>query len=411
MRCVNLDWVEFYCSENPSVSPCDADYFRNHGYSVNERDYGTRQYEQMFTVLDKDGLGFVEVRRKPVSGQMADRVRGIFSPFSCHIKLCNRYCYADNAMRLFCDFLHLHHYTIERIFRLDICLDFEKFDSGDDPKNFLRRYMKGRYTKINQGHVSAHGNDTWDAREWHSLSWGAKKSMVSTKFYCKTIELRECKDKPYIRYAWQRAGLVDDYVELTKKRADGTTYKPEIWRVEFSISSSARGWFVIEDCSGNKTRTLQREHMPASYNTKKDQLQAFEQLCRHYFHFKVYEEGVRKDRCKDKVLFKFDEDSQTYVLDRLLTDKPTDKSLDALLKRLRTYMVVTRDEDARTACRSLIDHIEREKIQGSMANPYDATELVLLQQLVGYHIKHPTVPIEETKDYINALLNLEDELF
>ena len=100
-RCINLDWVEFYCLESVEEFPCDAEYFRRHGYCVYERDYGTRQYEQMFTVLDEHDLGFVEIRRKPVSGMLADRVRGIFSPYSCHIKLCNRYCYADNAMTRF----------------------------------------------------------------------------------------------------------------------------------------------------------------------------------------------------------------------------------------------------------------------------------------------------------------------
>lgn len=410
-RCINLDWVEFYCLESVEEFPCDADYFRRHGYCVYERDYGTRQYEQMFTVLDDHDLGFVEIRRKPVSGMLADRVRGIFSPYSCHIKLCNRYCYADNAMTLFCDFLAKHGYRFQRIFRLDLCLDFEKFDSGDDPNDFLRRYMKGKFTKINQAHVGAHGDDTWSERKWHSLAWGSQKSMVSTKFYNKTIELKQVKDKPYIRYAWFKAGLVEDYMALTKTGSNGKQYTPDIWRVEFSIKSAARGWYRVEDCNGKHTKTLAMEHYPATYSSKEDQLKAFEQLCRHYFHFKYYEEGVRKDRCKDKVLFKFDNTNETYVLDRLLTDKPSDKSAQALLKRLKTYRNTTIDQRSRQACDVLIASLERDLIRGSMSNPYDATELTILQQLVSYHTRHPEVSVDNAREFIEELTKLEQHLF
>ena len=67
-RCVNIDWLEVYCLEDRHEYPCDAEYFRRHGYLVQERDYGTRQYNQMFTILDKWGNPMIEVRRDPPSG-------------------------------------------------------------------------------------------------------------------------------------------------------------------------------------------------------------------------------------------------------------------------------------------------------------------------------------------------------
>lgn len=77
-RCVNLDWVEVYCLESGKNFPHDANYFRECGYFVREREYGTRQYNQMFTILDENDLGFIEVRRDPVSGTMASKNTGIF---------------------------------------------------------------------------------------------------------------------------------------------------------------------------------------------------------------------------------------------------------------------------------------------------------------------------------------------
>ena len=42
-------------------------------------------------------------------------------------------------------------YEIHHIARVDICMDFEKFDYGDLPRDFMRRFMENRYSKINQG--------------------------------------------------------------------------------------------------------------------------------------------------------------------------------------------------------------------------------------------------------------------
>ena len=46
----------------------NAEYFRNQGYVVIERDYGTRVYSEMFTIEDEHGQPFIEVRRNPQSG-------------------------------------------------------------------------------------------------------------------------------------------------------------------------------------------------------------------------------------------------------------------------------------------------------------------------------------------------------
>lgn len=408
-RCINLDWVEFYCLESPSNFPCDAAYFRNKGYSVHERDYGTRQYEQMFTVCDQHGNGFVEIRRKPVSGTMAERVKGIFSEYSCHIKLVNRYCYAENAMIMFSEFLLQHEYDVQRIFRLDIALDFEKFDFGDEPKEFLRRYMAGKYTKINQSNVSAHGKDTWESRDWNSVSWGSPTSMVSAKFYCKTQELREAKDKPYIRYAWFKAGLVDDWHNLTKGQGD-SMYKPDIWRVEFSIRSSARGWYRVEDCNGKKTRTMMKQHYPAEYCTREQLLQAFFNLQYCYFHFKKYIPGVRKDRCEDKKLFDFGK-REVYRIDRLLTDTPKDSKLDALIVRLEQYKATHPFPVVVKACNDLIDDI-RKQISVNAVTPYDATEVRIMQELIGRRIKeNPKKPFNEDLADVRAQFALVEALF
>lgn len=381
-RCINLDWLEVYCQEAPDRSPCDAEYYRRAGYDVREREYGTRQYKQMFTILDKDRMPFCEIRREPVSKEEGGL--GMFSPLACHIRLSNRYCYHDNAIGLLSDFLLQHGYAIERLYRLDLALDFERFDGGDDPNDFLRRYMNGRYTKINQARIAAHGLDDWNQRRWNSISWGSPSSMVSTKFYNKSQELHEAKDKPYIRYAWYKAGLIDDWVECTKKREDETVYQPTIWRVEFSIKSSARSWFRVENNNGRKMRIEHKPHDLGVYATKEQQLKAFAMLAYHYFHFKHYEEGIRKDRCRDKLTFDF-QYNDVYTLDRLLSDTPRSSAIDRLLHRLEEYKLTHPVQPIQEACNTLIEDLRTRAIRNATATG-TTSETKLLQLLLSQRL-------------------------
>lgn len=412
-RCINIDWLEVYCVEDFDLYPCNADFFRSHSYHVQERDYGTRQYREMFTILDEYQQKFIEIRRNPVAAEDSHST-GIFDPCSCHIRLSNRYCYHPQAVQILIDFLDRFRYTIKHIYRLDICYDFERFDKGDDPAKFLERYLQGRYSKINQGNISAHGKDRWEGRVWNSVSWGAPSSMVGTKMYCKTLELLEAKDKPYIRYAWQCAGLVDNWLTLSKKKADGTEYTPVIWRVEFSIRSKARHWLIIEDNHSRKTKRIAKPHDLLCYVEHKDLLEAFAMLAHHYFYFKKYQEGVRKDRCEDKILFEFNLDHKPYVLDRLMSEAPKDSSVNSLLRKLEEYRLLHTMGDASQihACDVLIAAIKQLNIRHDLPDFFDKNEATLLQMLINERIKqNPKEPLQDSIDKLQSFFEIQDNLF
>lgn len=405
-RCINLDWLECYCMESVTNFPCNAAFFCAKGWQVTERDYGTRQYKEMFTLHDREGLPFIEIRRNPVSAEEDSRNRGIFSEFSCHIRLVNRYCYHNQAIKLFTDFCHMYEYDIRRIFRLDLCLDFELFDKGDEPHKFLLRYLAGRYSKINQANWKGAGHDRWAGRDCNSISWGSPKSMVSTKFYNKTLELKEVKDKPYIRYAWLKSGLIDN-IDGTKKKEDGTTYSPEIWRVEFSIRGNAHAWYKIEDCNGNKIKKEVRQHALGDYMTKLQQLEAFAYLAHHYFHFKKYEADKRKDRCEDKILFDFGLNHDPYKLDVLLTDNKPNNQWDALVKRLQIYAIANPSQ-AKHA-NAIIDAVKRSKLISLIPGDFNKEAIQLLQLLMQERTaQNPKEPLEDT---LARLKDIQGDLF
>lgn len=400
-RCINLDWLEVYALEDPNQFPCDADYFRQRGWRVEEREYGTRTYRQMFTIYDQRDEPLIEVRRWPYSNTSKDG--GLFPEESCHIRLHNRTCYLDNPIAILRDFMTRYNYSLISIYRIDICLDFEKFDSNDDPSKFIVRYMQGKYSKVNQANIAAHGVDLWAGRSWNSLSWGKRKSMVSTKMYCKTLELEQEKDKPYIWYSWFQCGLIDDLVSHIKAGEDGKPYKPAIWRVEFSIKSTAKKVFVIDSDTGKRKQQVMA-HTLNQYDTKPKLLFMFQSLARHYFHFKHYEADKRKDRCEDKVLFQFKPTDTYFKIDRNASHKSLAKPSSRLLSLLQQFKMTHLAPRIQDACATLIDALQSEVIRLNMANDMTATDVEMLRALINYRMRHPDETITQAQQAIAQII-------
>lgn len=432
-RCINIDWLEVHCLE-PFDAPRTPEFFQRIGWDVSVRPYGTRFYTQMFTLLFPDGERFLEIRRAPSSSNSKSAAQ-FFEPNSVSIRLCNRTCYFKGCAKMMQEFIDQYGFEFRRISRIDIALDFEKFDSGDDPQKFLHRFMKGRYSKINQCNIRAYGKDMWDGRFWNSISWGSPKSQIGTKFYCKSQEIREAKDKPYIRQAWASAGLVDDFIQLTKKDEKGVYYSPSIWRVEFSIQSSVKRWFTMfHDELGNPCKQSVPNILPY-YFTDTQLLNIYASLVAHYFHFKVVEEKKRpslalqsirkemewnnrerdlqrKDRCQDKVLFKFTEQDTFYKIEKVATERPKDRAVQLLINRLKAYRETHFDTAIRKAVDVLIDQLHEELLRKSAVRPYDADEVGILRQLIALRISnHGANPLEVDKETAQQLWQIERDLW
>lgn len=385
LRCVNIDWLEVYVEESNNRFPCNADYFREAGYMVKERDYGTRQYAEMFVILDEHDVPIIEVRRNPKAGESS--FSGL-NPLSSHIRLTNYACYQDGCVQMLRDFLLKHDYTFKRIFRIDICYDFEKFDTGDLPARFARRYVTKKYTKINQCRVAAYGADNWSSFDWETLSWGSRSSMVSTKLYNKTKELASHGwDKTYIVWDWFTCGLLTDPVNRLNVDADGHTYQPDIWRIEFSLKSSVDNWIVIENQSGKRPRKTAVRHTLSMFDSRDKLWQRFEDLAQHYFRFKVYQKGTRKDRCPDKQLFYFNMNRPVWKAGPLPQPAKQNRDDDILWKRLQMYALKHSDPKLREACEIVLHALKDEETRriAPLRNMMERTALqkTIAQKMAG----------------------------
>lgn len=405
VRCVNLDWVEVHARE-PIGHPRDALYYINQGYNVRVRDYGTRVYRQMFTIMASMDEPLLEIRRDPASQGLT----GIHDTNECHIRLSNRTCYFDNAAFLLSQFLEKHGYTDIRISRIDLCLDFVRFDKGDDPAAFVRRYFKHRYAKINQGRISGHGEDTWSGQEWNSLSWGSKTSAVTTKLYNKTLELYDAKldkfKKPYIREAWFRCGMIDDIQRVTKEGE-----RVNVWRVEFSLRSAVKNWIPIE-LDGVSHRYQSLRNTLDVYDGRDKILVMFASLANHYFHFKKYVEGKRKDRCEDKILFDFSCVQLTYKIGKPDTALGSGQSFVArynrLIEKIKAYQETHYGAELHKACDILIQSITEENLRSDLANPWSREELQFLRELIRVRTTDKSLTYDAAVSEVKKLLNITD---
>lgn len=397
----------------PSGDPHDADYFRHVGLIVSERDYGTRVYKEMFTVNDVHGNPFVEVRRAPYSTGYG----GIHAVEECHLRLVNAACYLDNAAAMMQNFIDTYGYTINRISRVDICLDFERFDEGDDPAVFLSRYLRQVYSKINQGNITAHGADRWNGQVWNSVSWGSPTSAIGTKFYNKTMELYDPATgtyrKPHIRYAWLKCGLIDDFHKVMKQGKDGW-YTPQIWRVEFSIRSSVKKWFAIE-LNGEEKHYQSIRNTLDMYDCREKLLTLFASLQQHYFHFKHFQKEQRKDRCPDKVLFRWNQPQVTYKVGRddtsmiLGEGHKQQRPFDTLIRKLKEYQLHHTAKDITDACQVIIRAIEGDYLRSDLRNPFSYTELMQLQRALSMKAAGTDTDVVVLMQEVKNILKLNDK--
>lgn len=418
-RCVNLDWLEVAVLE-PATIPHDADFFRSCGWIVIEREYGTRVWGQMFTLEGSDHLPFIEVRREPKST--------IIAPNVAHLRFVNRVCYFPNATQIMQEFIQRYEYEFHHITRVDICLDLERFDYGDYPKDFMRRFMEGRYSKINQANISAHGSDEWAGRVWNSLSWGSPSSDIGTKFYNKTLELYDPVTKqygkPYIRQAWLESGLVDDATAVTKTKPNGEVYTPDIWRIEFSIRSSVKNWFVI-NLDGKAKKKQSIRNTLDMYDSREKIMILFASLSEHYFHFKYlikrysfYKDGksdgnaLRKDRCPDKLLFRWKDNSFIYKVakESVATSEKIDTSLARLLSQLKRFRETTHDAAVRNSAQVIIEYLEYRISHFDQTNPINRHDMKVLQNALRQHLQTPWVDPAILLRMAREEMHLRDEI-
>lgn len=248
--CISVDWLQVYCKNNLSAVP-EKGYADMREFTTKKTDRVTPLWTEVYTVY-MGNMEVAEYCRFPRSSAMDAK--------GCTIKLHNRVLYSAQfikVLRAIIDFLGVDYVGVTR---LDLCYDCNFLSNHRSVHDFLFQYFV--HAPYCSGHIIRNGSrkiqvnatrTTHGATTISAMRWGSKSSSVGVYCYNKSLELLEVHDKPWIRDAWEQAGLVNDYDSVgwaslddrDKQKCidDGRTngyLKTSVWRFEISIKSEGR---------------------------------------------------------------------------------------------------------------------------------------------------------------------------
>ena len=253
---ISLDWMQYYCERSMNEIP--ATFATTKGkYEVEKQSYSTNLWLDVYIIKHR-GREFATLCMNPRNSGMPER--------GCTLKLANRVLYSHEWLqesKLIMAELGLRYKGITRV---DVAYDCNVLAGGRSVPSFLMQYFS--HAPYCEGHIIRSGsrkvtiNATRSNKgsvEISAMRWGSKGSDIGAYCYNKSLELREVKDKPWIRETWEKAGLIDafneeEWAKLSEKEkqrkieqgdVQGYIEKP-VWRFEISIKAHGKDLLNID---------------------------------------------------------------------------------------------------------------------------------------------------------------------
>lgn len=206
---LSIDWLSFHGTfEN--IQP-DGDY------TVKKSDYGTKIFEDIYHYYYQ-GRQIATVTASPRSSALKKEL--------AIIKFDNWCLYIPNLYDFVNYILKLIGFKVKGFSRLDIALDFNRFENGIDGHTLISQFVKDEYLHNGRGKFAISGVQKFSST-FEYLRLGSQSSPVRAYLYNKTTEMAEVKQKNYIKDLWEREGL---------------NLEQDVWRLEFSLTSGAFDW-------------------------------------------------------------------------------------------------------------------------------------------------------------------------
>ena len=307
-KIINIDWLSFFCQCGDIVN------FDN--YTLEEKKYGTQIFEKVADVIKYNEV-VATVLWQPRSE--------ILPKDSAMIKINNRQLYNGKWYQIFCDIADnwfCHHFKISRI---DICADFVTFKNGLHPKTLISNFLTQKFVKVGRGKFKVMGTQK-KYINYQYLRFGSGSSDISAYLYNKSAEMREVRDKPYIREQWKN-------LKNQNNR--------DVWRLEFSLKGKSlkildleNGNYIIDNFE--------------SLTNKEIVANIFSFMVKKYFSFVIPENQKNKTRWQKLEIFN-DEDCHYKIIDFSKKSDTTKKhkvfltNLVALEQEMRALKSYARD--------------------------------------------------------------------
>lgn len=246
LHVISIDWLSLYCDF--------SDYQIREDYSVNLMPYSTRQFKVIEEVI-KDKEAIATIQRVPVSSVIKEST-GI-------VKFNNRILYQKNAIEFVKEFLRRFRVKVLNISRIDICADFNEFQTYVNPHDFILDFVSGKILKNGRCDFTLSGEHAF-SNIYNYFRVGKKTSDVVVYMYNKSKEMRDVKFKHYIYEKW-----IKNKLDVNR----------DIWRLEVSISGRGRE-FICKETGEIQEITLDSIYRPEGV------AELFHKYRNHYFKFK-----------------------------------------------------------------------------------------------------------------------------
>lgn len=218
--CISLDWLEVCCYG--SQIQAGEFYMNGHPYTIVDTQRETAIFTRLFEIK-YHGLVVAEVKQVPRSSALRRNLS--------LVKLSNRCLYCEDWGNILGGLLNALKFRYHGITRLDICYDCNYFADGRAPKKFIRDFVmkpleeRGAIYLAGCSQFNAYGRKSISSNgSFNYIAFHSNSSQKRGYIYDKTLELKEKKDKPWIRDMWERNGLISND-------------KVHVWRAEISLRS------------------------------------------------------------------------------------------------------------------------------------------------------------------------------
>lgn len=247
---ISLDWMQYYCERSMNEIPATFSTTRGM-YEVEKQSYSTNLWLDVYIIRHR-GREFATLCMNPRNSGMPER--------GCTLKLANRVLYSHEWLSESKQIMAEMGLRYKGITRVDVAYDCNVLAGGRSVPQFLMQYFS--HAPYCEGHIIRSGsrkvtiNATRSNKgsvEISAMRWGSKGSDIGAYAYNKSLELREVKDKPWIRETWEKAGLIDSFNEaewakLSEKekqrkieQGDVQSYiENPVWRFEISIKAHGK---------------------------------------------------------------------------------------------------------------------------------------------------------------------------
>lgn len=253
---ISLDWMQYYCEKSMNEVP--ATFTTTKGkYEVEKQSYSTNLWLDVYIIKHRD-REFATLCMNPRNSGMPER--------GCTLKLANRVLYSHEWLSESKQIMAEMGLRYKGITRVDVAYDCNALAGGRSVPSFLMQYFS--HAPYCEGHIIRSGsrkvtiNATRSNKgsvEISAMRWGSKGSDIGAYAYNKSLELREVKDKPWIRETWEKAGLIDsfndeEWAKLSEKekqrkieQGDVQAYiENPVWRFEISIKAHGKDLLNID---------------------------------------------------------------------------------------------------------------------------------------------------------------------